>query len=217
MAASDAVLSPRKTPVQVRSNVTVNAILQATVQVLVKEGSARITTKKVAARAGVSIGTLYQYFPNKNSLLFLLLKQQFDSFEASFCEACIGVRGARLTEMAKPGGFAFGERYVGKPPHIIRFEGVAGNCDGCRLMRTRTLKVLTDTLSTASDRTVTDPSQAAKVLFSAMAGVTRDIVAGGLSRNTMSEMERELDRLLRAYLLGSSQITVVSKSLTRAL
>ncbi len=212
MGAAEAVLTPRKTPIQARSNASVNAILQATVQVLQKEGLAKITTKKVAARAGVSIGTLYQYFPNKGSLLYLLLRQQLDSFELSFGEACAEVRGEKLTEMAEVLALAFVKAKFGDAETSIALYAAAGSCDGCRRMRTRTAKVLADTISTASDRVVTDPTRVARMLFSAMAGISRDIVAAGLSRNTMSEMERELAQLLRAYLLGSSTSKLSSES-----
>jgi AcrR family transcriptional regulator len=61
---------PRKTPVQARATVTVEAISEATIQVLLSQGVKRLTTTRVADRAGVSVGTRYQYFPNKKSLLF---------------------------------------------------------------------------------------------------------------------------------------------------
>ena len=212
MPAAEAVLNPRKTPVQARSNASVNAILQATVQVLLKEGLANFTTKKVAARAGVSIGTLYQYFPNKSSLLHLLVRQQLDSFELNFSKACIEVRGRKLSEMAELLAPAFVKAKFGDAETAIALYAAAGSCDGCRRMRTRTAKVLADTISTASDRAVPDPPRVARMLFSAMAGISRDIVAAGLSRSTMCEMERELAQLLRAYLLGSSTSKLSSES-----
>ena len=52
---------------------TVEAILDATARVLVREGYARTSTNRVAAVAGVSIGSLYQYFPNKESLVAALV------------------------------------------------------------------------------------------------------------------------------------------------
>ena len=206
MGAVEAGLKPRKTPLQARSNVSVNAILEATVQVLRKEGVARLTTKRVATRAGVSIGTLYQYFPNKNSLLHVLFKQQLDSFESNFDKACTAVRGAKLAEMAEVLASAFVKTKFGDAETSIALYAAAGDSDGCRHMRTRTAKVLADTISTASDRTVTDPSRVAKMLFSAMAGISRDIIAAGLSKSTMSEIEQELAQLLRAYLMGSSAL-----------
>lgn len=62
----------RKIPKQVRSSELVSAILQAATQVLEQEGATRFTTARVAERAGVSIGSLYQYFPNKAAILFRL-------------------------------------------------------------------------------------------------------------------------------------------------
>lgn len=70
-------VSARKVPQQARSNDLVTAILHAAIQVLVKEGAARFTTARVAERAGVSIGSLYQYFPNKASILFRLQHEEW--------------------------------------------------------------------------------------------------------------------------------------------
>src|SRR5215475_2022291 len=75
---SRVVLEPRKSPVQARSTASVDAILEATVQVLLDVGKERLTTTKVALRAGVSVGTLYQYFPNKSALLQAALKRHLD-------------------------------------------------------------------------------------------------------------------------------------------
>lgn len=61
--------SPRKKPRQARSKATVDAILDATAQVLVKDGYEAASTNRVAERAGVSVGSVYQYFPNKESLV----------------------------------------------------------------------------------------------------------------------------------------------------
>lgn len=61
--------SQRKSPKQGRSKALVQAIYEATVRILPKIGSQNVTTKKIADLAGVSIGSLYQYFPNKESLL----------------------------------------------------------------------------------------------------------------------------------------------------
>jgi AcrR family transcriptional regulator len=70
-------VSSRKQPQQVRSTGLVAAILDAAVQVLAKEGAQRFTTARVAERAGVSVGSLYQYFPNKASILFRLQSDEW--------------------------------------------------------------------------------------------------------------------------------------------
>ena len=65
-------ISTRKQPKQSRSTELVDTILEAAVQVLRTEGAQRFTTTRVAERAGVSVGSLYQYFPNKAAILFRL-------------------------------------------------------------------------------------------------------------------------------------------------
>lgn len=70
-------ISTRKEPKQARSNDLVTAILDASVQVLEKEGASRFTTARVAERAGVSVGSLYQYFPNKAAILFRLQSDEW--------------------------------------------------------------------------------------------------------------------------------------------
>ena len=61
-AEAQTAFEPRKTPVQARAAVTVEAISEATIQVLLSHGADRMTTTRVAERAGVSVGTLYQYY-----------------------------------------------------------------------------------------------------------------------------------------------------------
>ena len=65
---------PRKRPKQARSRLTVDAIVEAAAQVLVADGYDGLTTTRVAERAGVSIGTLYQYFPDKDALVAALVE-----------------------------------------------------------------------------------------------------------------------------------------------
>lgn len=71
-------ISLRKQPQQARSEELVAIILEAATQVLANEGAARFTTARVAERAGVSVGSLYQYFPNKAAILFRL---QYDEWQ----------------------------------------------------------------------------------------------------------------------------------------
>jgi AcrR family transcriptional regulator len=72
-----AQISARKQPLQARSAGLVATILEAATQVLAQEGAARFTTARVAERAGVSIGSLYQYFPNKAAILFRLQSDEW--------------------------------------------------------------------------------------------------------------------------------------------
>src|SRR6185437_3041590 len=75
--------TPRKQPRQSRSRDTVAAILAATSRVLIKRGFDGLTTNAVAAAAGVSIGSLYQYFPNKEALVAGLIDDHIDTINAA--------------------------------------------------------------------------------------------------------------------------------------
>jgi AcrR family transcriptional regulator len=75
-------VTPRKRPQQNRSRVTVEAILQATTHILTEEGYHKANTNRIAERAGISIGSLYQYFPNKESLMAALMEQHSNEIAA---------------------------------------------------------------------------------------------------------------------------------------
>ncbi|TPO11292.1 TetR family transcriptional regulator [Mesorhizobium sp. B1-1-5] len=78
-------ISTRKQPKQARATELVAAILQAATQVLAVEGAQRFTTTRVAERAGVSVGSLYQYFPNKAALLFRLQSDEWRQTTELLC------------------------------------------------------------------------------------------------------------------------------------
>jgi AcrR family transcriptional regulator len=69
---------PRKTPRQARSREMLETILEAAARVFVKEGYARATTNRIAAAAGISVGSLYQYFPGKDAIAVALLRRHRD-------------------------------------------------------------------------------------------------------------------------------------------
>jgi AcrR family transcriptional regulator len=70
-------ISLRRQPKQARSAELVQIVLEAAVQVLAKHGAQRFTTARVAEKAGVSVGSLYQYFPNKAAILFRLQRDEW--------------------------------------------------------------------------------------------------------------------------------------------
>ena len=75
---SIADLSPKKRPRQGRSRAMVDALVEATARLLAAEGYGAATTKRIAAVAGVSVGSLYQYFPNKDALVYAVAQRHFD-------------------------------------------------------------------------------------------------------------------------------------------
>jgi AcrR family transcriptional regulator len=89
-------LSPRKAPRQARARFTHDAILEAATHIIAQGGLAAFNTNAVAERAGVSIGSLYQYFPNKDALMVALIqRQQTRQFDV-LAAAVAGVNGDNL-------------------------------------------------------------------------------------------------------------------------
>ncbi|MFL9877656.1 TetR/AcrR family transcriptional regulator [Herbaspirillum rhizosphaerae] len=76
-----------------------DVIFEATIQVLLTLGSQSLNTTRVAERAGVSVGTLYQYFPNKHALMAALLKRYLEDLADTMEEACHRCRGKSLSDM----------------------------------------------------------------------------------------------------------------------
>jgi AcrR family transcriptional regulator len=86
---------PRKVASQTRSRLTVDALVEATARVLIKEGYDRASTNKIAATAGVSIGSLYQYFPSKEALVAAVVERHINALSQV-------VRQAMLKVAARP-------------------------------------------------------------------------------------------------------------------
>src|SRR4029077_10780716 len=106
---------PRKTPVQTRAEATVEAIFEATIQVLLRHGGDRLTTTRVAERAGVSVGTLYQYYPNKESLLFAVVEGHMEKMTVAVEAACEQAHQKPLSEMIKSVVEAFIDAKMERP------------------------------------------------------------------------------------------------------
>ena len=79
-------IQPRKQPRQARSQATFDAIIEACARLLRKGDYAAVTTNHVAARAGVSIGTLYEFFPNKEAIVAALTERRLASLVGTVTE-----------------------------------------------------------------------------------------------------------------------------------
>ncbi len=96
-----AELTVRKQPKQARSRATYEAIVEATAQVLIRDTYARLTTSAVAQKAGVSVGSLYQYFPNKQALIVAVLEREADTLLAIMTESLALVEGRDLVTVIR--------------------------------------------------------------------------------------------------------------------
>lgn len=164
----------RKTPQQARSRATVDAILDGAVQVLVRTGYHRATTSMVAKVAGVSVGSLYQYFPNKDSVFTAVRQRALDG----------AIESTRRALASAPGDFAARTEasivalleYKAKNPALHRaLKTELGRLDGLRISRKREQRSreLTEQLLRAhqAELGLSDPVRAAFFVVNAVEGV----------------------------------------------
>jgi AcrR family transcriptional regulator len=197
------VLEPRKSPVQARSAASVDAILEATIQVLLNVGKDRLTTTRVASRAGVSVGTLYQYFPNKSALLQAALKRHMDEVTEAIELVCKEQRGRTLRQMATALISAFLEAKMRDAKTSVALYSVSSDVDGASIvqqMGIRSNKAIVRMLATASDPLTTDPQLVASMLQGAMVGVSRRMLESGAPEEQLDILRRELIFVACAYL-----------------
>ena len=201
--APQIVLEPRKQPVQARSSASVDAILEATIQVLLQVGKEQLTTTRVAARAGVSVGTLYQYFPNKSALLQAVLKQHFAQIIDTVERTCEQQRGQSLRNMATALINAFLAAKMRQPKVSVALYAISSDVDGVRLARQVGLhfnQAVTAMLASSSDPLDTDPALVASALQAAMAGISRRILESPSPEKQLAPLRGELIRMACAYL-----------------
>jgi len=94
-------LKPRKWPVQARSEATVSALFDASIQVLLAVGYRKFTTTRVAERAGVSVGSLYQYFPNRQALITAVIERYLEGLRTTIEQHCRALRGSTLDRQVR--------------------------------------------------------------------------------------------------------------------
>ncbi|MFC6645129.1 TetR/AcrR family transcriptional regulator [Granulicella cerasi] len=195
----------RKQPVQARSTATVDAILDACLQVLVRVGKEKLTTTLVAARAGVSVGTLYQYFPNKRSLLQATLRLHLSHVSQLFVSACAANEGRPLCEMVTNVATIFFAAKMKRPQQGLALYSVSADIDGIRLtedLRERNAQAFEAMLRTSPEKLKVDAAQAAFILQSTMIGISRLILEARMPASEHAAMLEQLLVMLCGYLDG---------------
>ena len=124
-----AKIGPRKRPRQPRAQVTRDAVIEAAERILRSDGPKALTTNRIAKVAGVSIGSVYQYFPNKDAVLAALIDRDSARTVGAvrmLVEATRGAPFAQLVDVVIDGFFAVygGDRafYAALLPHVGRLE-----------------------------------------------------------------------------------------------
>jgi AcrR family transcriptional regulator len=203
-----AVFEPRKTPVQARSAVTVEAIAEATIQVLLTGGTEYLTTTRVAERAGVSVGTLYQYFPNKQSLLFAVLEDHLEKVSTAVETACARSRNLPMAAMVQDVVEAFVDAKMLRPDISAALYRIAADIGGPALVQRtgeRSRKALAAMLRTAPDGAVRQPDFAIQMMFAAMAGATRAVLEAGAAPGMVQQLREHLVLLCQSYMVANAR------------
>jgi AcrR family transcriptional regulator len=203
MSAVAATLKPRKSPVQARSAVTVEALHAATIQVLIQEGLSRCTTTRIAERAGASVGSLYQYYPNRDALLAAVLEKHLEGIAAAVERTCQEHRGKRLSEMASAFVVTFLAAKLRDPQEAKALYAVAEERGGAALaarMRSRIVTAVAAMLASAPDARFDDPDMVATIALGALVGPVQALLKGHAPAQVRPRLERELVLLVTAYL-----------------
>jgi AcrR family transcriptional regulator len=193
---------PRKSPIQARSTASVDAILKATVQVLLRVGKERLTTTRVAARAGVSVGTLYQYFPNKSALLRAALKLHVEEILAEVERVCMSQRGQPVEQIAEALAVAFLAVKMHDPKKSRALYAVSSDVEGAKIAANAVARVnqaIVGLLQSAPEVLATDLRLMATVLQSAIAGVKRHLLESDMPEAQFQMMQQELVLVVRGY------------------
>ena len=197
---------PRKTPIQSRSTATVEAIHEATIQVLVDQGVKHLTTTRVAERAGVSVGTLYQYFPNKQSLLVAVLEAKLNTVTKAVEAACVLSKGRPMAAIVKNVIEAFVDAKMKRTDvsnALYRISADIGGPELVRRLNKRSQKAFEAALMTATDVIWRKDQFTIQMLLAAMAGATRSVLEAGATPKMAKELRHHLVLLCQAYLAAS--------------
>ena len=203
MARVKSAEQPRKTPVQARSIETVEVLFDACIQVLLQLGVEGLTTTRVAERAGVSVGTLYQYFPNKQALLIAVLDRHLSHVAAAVDAACQTAKGATLAVMARSVIDAFIDAKMERPEVSLALYPVCQDASGAaivmRVMQQSQLAVC-DLLATAPAATFADLRMVSFVVSTAPMAPVQATLAAGAAPALVEGVRAQLNAMMIAYL-----------------
>jgi AcrR family transcriptional regulator len=196
-------LEPRKQPRQSRSQVTVDYVFEATIQGLLSDGHQRLTTTRVADRAGVSVGTLYQYYPNKQALLYAVLRRHLARVGDTVEAAARSVHHAPLVTMVGTVVEAFVRAKTERIDEARSLYGVASTLDSVELVKAvgkRSCVAISAMLATASDARFYDLALVSYMFHAAMVGPTRAMLEGGAPPKMLRSLRGQLESLCLGYL-----------------
>lgn len=216
MSRSKTPLKPRKKPSQSRSRQTVGAIVEAAARVFAQRGYHQTNTNDIAERAGVSVGSLYEYFPNKDAILVELVESHIrdahERLSTAFDALALAAEPPPLAEIIRRLVREVIELHTARPglhqvllhdtplppPTRAAFEHAEA------AMRARVRQLLT----AHPDARVPDPALAARIVVRAAEALAHDHAADGpeaASSEATHAYAEEVSAMLIAYLTGRNR------------
>lgn len=199
---------PRKSPSQPRSERTVEAIVEAAARILETEGLGGFNTNAVADKAGVSVGSLYQYFPNKDALIAALSARERSLLGVEIAAAVRQTAGLGLTAALRRLARAAIHRQLARPDlaRVLDFEEQRLLLDEADRVLTRDIAGhMTAVLSVhRTEIRVSDLEEAAFDLIA----MTRALIDSAAARGKVdpAALESRVTRTALGYLTGRANV-----------
>lgn len=196
-------LIARKKPRQARAQMTLDVIFEATIQVLITVGPHRLTTTQVAERAGVSVGTMYQYFSHKQALFYAVNERYLDSLAEKMEKACQAHRGKPIGQMVEALVTTYWNAKTERPEVTRALYRSVVELDNDSLIEAFSRRVDSATaemFASASDATFSDLSTVNLTLLTTVFGTVRSVFERDLPTSECDAVLSQLIVMCRAYL-----------------
>ena len=195
-------LNPRKRPQQARAISTLDAIFEATIQLLVSDGPHRLTTTRVAKRAGVSVGTVYQYFPHKQALFWAVNERYLEALAEKVESACRAQHGAPVKQMVEALVTTYWDAKMERPEVTRALYRSVAELDNDALIEAfagRADLATAAMFASASDTAFADPPTVNLTLLTTIFGAVRNVFERDLPVTESRAVLRQIILMCVAY------------------
>lgn len=201
-------LSARKSPRQARATATLEAIFEATIQVLLADGPTWLTTTRVSERAGVSVGTMYQYYPHKQALLYAVTERYLNVVAETVERTCLENHGAPLAQMCEALVKAYWDaktmrRNATRALYLVTLEVNTSALSEACTQRIETASAAM--INSASDAKFTDLALVNLTLLTTLFGTVRGLFTREMSLESERQVGDQLTIMCLAYLETSKK------------
>lgn len=193
-------LQPRRQPKQDRSRATVEAVLDAVTRVLARSGMAAVTTNRIAEMAGVSIGSVYQYFPDKQAIFDALHERHVERIGRRIERTLADHTKSSLEEFVIALLEALVDAHAEEPELHEVLSTQIPRSDGGRSLETRIRNVLRLAVASRTSQTPRDLDLTVFVLANMIESLAHGVVARRPARLSIGAAKEEAVRAVLAYL-----------------